>query len=100
MPEEIVSVGDLIDIIVDWILEEAEIHDFGELGDLGDRVDVGDYPVFEQQLEVIATSEKVREAVAKRMSEAQAHGRAFPLPTAREVAAARERALARRQRRS
>jgi hypothetical protein len=100
MPEEIVSVGDLIDIIVDWILDEAEIHDFVDLGDLGDRGEVGDYPVFEQQLEAIATNQEVREAVAKRMSEAQAHGRAFPLPTAREVAAARERALARRRRES
>ncbi len=69
MPEEIVSVGDLIDIIVDWILEEAEIHDFV---DLGDRGELGDYPVFEQQLEAIATNQEVREAVAKRMSEAQA----------------------------
>lgn len=97
MPEkEIVSDGDLIDIIVDWILEEAEIHDLGELVPL-DRVDEGDLPVIERELEAIATNEEVREAVAKRMSAAQAEGRAFPLPTARQLGAARERALARRQ---
>jgi hypothetical protein len=100
MPEEIISDGDIIDIIVDWILEEAEIHDFGDVVDLGDRGDiVGDLP-FEEQLEVLSVSPVVVEAVTKRMNEAQAQGRAFPLPTARQIASARERALARQQRRS
>ncbi len=99
MPEEVISDGDIIDIIVDWILEEAEIHDYGDVVDFGDRGDIGDLP-FEQQLDAVSTSAVVQEAVAKRMSEAQAEGRAFPLPTAREIASARERVLARRHRRS
>jgi hypothetical protein len=97
MPEKIlISDGDIIDIIIDWILEEAEIHVLGDVVGPGDRVE-GDLP-FEEQLEAITTNPEVREAVAKRMSEAQARGRAFPMPTAREISAARERALARQRR--
>jgi len=94
MPEEIVSDGDIIDIVVDLVLEGLEIHDYGDLVDVGDRVDVGDLP-FDQQLEALSTNPVVREAAARRISEAQAEGRAFPLPTARDIAAARERARAR-----
>ncbi len=102
MPDEVISDGDIIDIIVDWILEEAEIHDYGDVVDFGDRGDIGDIGdlPFEQQLDAVSTSPVVQEALARRMSEAQAEGRAFPLPTAREIASARERALARQRRRS
>ena len=42
----------------------------------------------------MSTSPVVQEALARRMSEAQAEGRAFPLPTAREIARhASERSL-------
>jgi hypothetical protein len=81
------SRGDLIfnvEVIIDWL----EIH----VGDI-----IGDIP-FDQQLETILTNEEVRAVVAERVKEAQAKGRAFPMPSARELAAARERALARRQR--
>jgi hypothetical protein len=73
-----------LDVILDWL----EIH-------IGEIV-VGDIPV-DRQLEIILTNEEVREVVAAKMAEAQAEGRALPMPTARELAAARERALARMQ---
>ena len=71
-------------MILDWL----EVH-------IGEIV-IGDIPV-DQQLDTILTNEEVREAVAAKMAEAQAQGRALPMPTARELAAARERALARLQ---
>lgn len=79
--------GDLIfnlDVILDWL----EIH-------VGEIV-VGDLP-FDEQVDAILTNQEVRDVVAKRVAEAQAQGRAFPFPTARELADARERALAREQ---
>ena len=70
-------------MILDWL----EVH----VGDI-----IGDIP-FDQQLETLLTNDEVRAVVAERIDRAQAEGKAFPLPSARELAAARERALARRQ---
>jgi hypothetical protein len=85
------SHGELIHDIVnlDIILDFLDIDDFGD-------IPVGDLP-FDEFVDRVMTDEAVREAAAKRISEAQAQGRAFPLPSAREIANARERALARLQ---
>jgi hypothetical protein len=84
---EIVFHGDLVNL--DIILDFLDIHDFGD-------IPTGDLP-FDQFVDTVMTNEGVREAAAKRIAEAQAQGRAFPLPSAREIANARERALTRLQ---
>ena len=94
MPEEEISVVDP-DFVVDLILEFLEIHieispDIPPVGDIVE----GDLP-FVDRLEVLATSVEVRDTVARKVSEAQAAGNAFPLPNAQDLAAARERRLAR-----
>lgn len=85
------SHGDLIHDIVnlDIVLDFLEVREFGD-------IPVGDLP-FDQLLDKVMTDEGVRETVSKRVAEAQAQGRALPLPSAREIANARERALARLQ---
>ena len=85
------SHGDIIHDIVnlDIVLDFLDIHDFGD-------IPVGDLP-FAELVDTVMTNEAVREAAAARIAEAQAEGRAFPLPSAREIANARERALARLQ---
>lgn len=83
------------DIVLDIILELLDIHwDY-----IGERVEIidGDLPFDVERLEVIITNPEVREIVAARVRDAQAAGRAFPLPSGQELAAARERQLARRQ---
>ncbi len=84
---EIISHGDIINL--DIILEFLEIHAFGD-------IPTGDLP-FDEFVDAVMTNEAVREAAARKIAEAQAQGRAFPLPSAREIADARERALARLQ---
>ena len=88
------SHGDhIFDLVnLDIVLEFLEVR---ELGD----IPVGDLP-FEELVDRVMTDEAVREAVAKRVSEAQAQGLAFPLPSAREIAGAREAALARLSKKS
>jgi hypothetical protein len=86
------------DIILDLICELLEIHDFPTT-DLGNDIIDGELP-FIERVDVIATNPQTRELVAQRVAEAQAAGRAFPLPTVQDLAAARERQLARKQRRS
>jgi hypothetical protein len=96
MPEDLPTDID-IDFVVDLILEYLEIHLEFNNEIRNDIVD-GDLP-FTERLEVIASDPTVREVVARRVAEAQAAGRAFPLPTAQDLAAARERQLARQRRR-
>jgi hypothetical protein len=83
------------DYVVDLILEFLEIHVeiSREIPPVGEIID-GDRP-FVERLEVLATNTEVREAVARKVSVAQAAGNAFPLPSAQDLAAARERRLAR-----
>ena len=85
---EIISHGDIINL--DIILEFLEIHAFGDIPTTGDLP-------FDEFVDAVMTDEAVRETAARRIAEAQAQGRAFPLPSAREIADARERALARLQ---
>ena len=97
MPEEefIISADEVLDIILDVL----EIHwDRIE----GDRVDVveGDLPFTVETVDAVITNPEVREIFNRRIAEAQAEGREFALPSGPELAAARERALARRERRS
>jgi hypothetical protein len=97
MPEEefIVSADEVLDIILDTL----EIH-WDVIN--GDRVDLdiveGDLPFTGERIEAVITNPEVREIFNRRIAEAQAEGREFPLPSGRELAAARERALARRER--
>ncbi|HXO08356.1 MAG TPA: hypothetical protein VN880_09995 [Solirubrobacteraceae bacterium] len=85
------SHGELIHDIVslDIVLDFLEVREFGD-------IPVGDLP-FDKFVDTVVTNEAVRETVAKRVAEAQAKGRAFPLPSAREIANSRERALKRLQ---
>jgi hypothetical protein len=85
------SHGELIHDIVnlDIVLDFLDVREFGD-------IPVGDLP-FEELVDTVMTNEAVRETAARRIAEAQAQGRAFPLPSAREIASARERALARLQ---
>lgn len=98
MPEpELIDIDIVLDIILDLldIVWDREI--VGVI--VGERAD--DFPQFsEEYLEVVIKNPEVREIVANRVREAQAEGRAFPLPSGPELAAARERQLARRQHRS
>jgi hypothetical protein len=93
MPEEEIIVDG--DFVVDLILDFLEIHveisrDIPPVGDIAE----GDLP-FVERLEVLATNIEVRDAVARKVIGAQAAGNAFALPSAQELAAARERRLAR-----
>jgi hypothetical protein len=94
MPEEDIFTVDP-DFVVDLILEFLEIHVeiSHEIPPVNEIVD-GDR-VFVERLEVLATSAEVRGTIARKVSEAQAAGNAFPLPNAQDLAAARERRLAR-----
>jgi hypothetical protein len=85
------SHGELIHDIVslDIVLDFLEVREFGD-------IPVGDLP-FDKFVDTVITNEAVRETVAKRVAGAQAKGRAFPLPSAREIANSRERALKRLQ---
>jgi hypothetical protein len=90
-----------IDIVLDIILDLLDIVWDREIVGVivGERGEVGDLPPFnEEYLEVVIKNPEVREVVARRVREAQAEGRAFPLPSGPELAAARERQLARRRR--
>jgi hypothetical protein len=82
---EIILHADIINL--DIILDFLEVHEFGD-------IPVGDLP-FDRFVDTVITNEAVRETVAKRVAEAQAKGRAFPLPSAREIVNARERAVVR-----
>jgi hypothetical protein len=89
------SHGDILhaDIVnLDIVLDFLEVREFGD-------IPFRDFEL-EELVETVITNEEVREVVAKRVAEAQAQGRAFPLPSAREIADARERALARLQKRA
>lgn len=90
MPEELID----YDFVIDLILELLEIHPDIVSAEIGH----GDIP-FLERLDVLATDQATRDTVSRRMTEAQAAGRAFPLATAKDLAAARERQLARQQRR-
>ncbi len=71
---------EIVIVVLDIILDFREIHwDIPQFE--------GDRPIVDEALERIASSSAV--------SEAQAEGRAVALPSARELAAARERQLAR-----
>jgi hypothetical protein len=99
MPEFEPPVVD-VDVVLDIILDILDIV-WDIPRDIPPVTDIGDLPPFtDEYLEVIIKNDEVREIVAKRAREAQAQGRAFPLPSGPELAAARERQLARRQRSS
>jgi hypothetical protein len=93
MPEEELIID--ADFVVDLILDFLEIHveisrEIPPVGEIAE----GDL-VFVERLEVLATNAEVRDSIARKVSGAQAAGNAFALPSARDLAAARERRLAR-----
>jgi hypothetical protein len=68
-------------------------HERGEI--VGPIVGEGDLP-FDERLDDVLKNPAVQESIAQKVSDAQAAGRAIPMPSAREFAAARDRHLARR----
>jgi hypothetical protein len=89
VPEEPID----YDFVIDLILELLEIHPDIVSAEIGH----GDIP-FLERLDALATDPATRETVSRRVAEAQAAGRAFPLATAKDLAAARERQLAHQKR--
>lgn len=86
----------VLDVIWD-ITKEVIIHlglDLLEVGRLRDGEDI----LATDDVTVILNNPQVRELIELRVREAQLQGRVFPLPSARQLAAARERELARQRR--
>jgi hypothetical protein len=84
-----------LDIVIDIILDILDIVWNREIPPV---TDIGDLPFTVAYLEERIKNPEVREVVVRRVREAQAQGHEFPLPSGPELAAARERQLARRQR--
>ncbi len=86
-----------LDIVIDIILDILDIvWDIPrDIPTVGDRI--GDLPFSVEYLEERIKNPEVREVVVRRVREAQAQGHEFPLPSGPELAAARERQLARRR---
>lgn len=91
------SAPDLVlDVIWD-ITKDIVIHlvlDLLEVGRLRDGEDI----LATDDVKVILNNPDVRELIEMRVREAQLQGRVFPLPSARQLAAARDRELARQRR--
>jgi hypothetical protein len=84
MPDRFSDVDDIV-IIVVVILEIFAIREIRE-------IPTGELP-FDERLQEIISDQEVLETVKQQVEDAQREGRALPLPSARELAAIRERVL-------